>query len=77
MTHQKYIVQSVLIPKLDFTLNEAAGYILDHGYKSDNAKLDITKSFYRFRQHSPKKDTKTRTKKLSNGVELVIQYPDE
>ena len=66
-------VQSVIVPKKDFNLRQAKKWIKDNKYKLTfyKKKVDITKEFYRFRQTAPKYK-KYRTKKLNNGVMLVL-----
>jgi hypothetical protein len=67
-------VQSVLIPKNKFTKSQAINYIKEHfKYK----KIDETKNYYRFRQFKPKKNSHYISKKISNGVILVIEYDGE
>ena len=64
-------VQSVIINKDKFTKREANKWIKDNKYI--NKKVDITKNYYRFRQFTPKKGDKYRTKDLKNGVKLVLK----
>jgi hypothetical protein len=64
-------IQSVLVPKRYFTEKQAIRYIKQH---FQFKKIDETKKYYRFRQHEPKKDVHYISKKLSNGVILVIEY---
>jgi len=67
-------VQSVLIPKKYFTKEKAINYIVKHfKYK----KIDETPKYYRFRQFRPNKNSNYSSKKLKNGVILVIEYPNE
>lgn len=67
-------IQSVLIPKKKFTRNEAINYVKKHfKYK----KIDEKKNYYRFRQFNPHKDSSYSSKKLKNGVILVIEYDDD
>ncbi len=46
-----YKIQSVLIPKEYYSLDEAIDYIKEH-YKYK--KVDVTTHYYRFRQYQPK-----------------------
>jgi hypothetical protein len=66
-------VQSVLIPKNKFSKKEAINYIKEH-FKFK--KIDDTQrpNFYSFRQFKPTKGSNYSTKKLKNGVELVLEY---
>jgi len=65
-------IQTVLIPKEDFTLKEALQWLDDHNYP--HKKVDITEDFYRFRQMTPMKGGRYETKTLPNGVEIVLHY---
>lgn len=68
--------QSVVIPKKDFSLNEAKKWIKENGYKLTfyGKPVDITVGFYRFRQMAPSRfDKKSyKTKVLKNGILLII-----
>ena len=65
-------IQSVLIPKKNFTFQKAKKYIRDNNYIFK--KVDIAPNFFRFRQLEPELfDNKSYiTKTLDNGVLLVI-----
>jgi hypothetical protein len=64
-------IQSVLIPKNKFTRTKAINYIKKHfQYK----KIDEKKNYFRFRQFNPHKEATYSSKKLNNGVILVIEY---
>ena len=65
-------IQSVLIPKKNFTFQKAKKYIKDNNYIFK--KVDIAPNFFRFRQLEPELfDNKSYiTKTLDNGVLLVI-----
>ena len=65
-------IQTVLIPKEDFTLLEALQWLDDHNYA--HKKVDITENFWRFRQMTPAKGGRYETKTLPNGVEIVLHY---
>ena len=65
-------IQTVLIPKEDFTLQEALQWLDDHNYP--HKKVDITEDFSRFRQMTPMKGGRYVTKTLPNGVEIVLHY---
>lgn len=65
-------IQSVIIDKRFYSLQQAINYINLHGYKLK--KVDETKNFYRFRQFSPKKYDNYYVKDLKNNVKLVIGY---
>jgi hypothetical protein len=69
-------VQSVVIPKKNFSLSQAKKWIKDNNYKLTfyGKPVDLTVGFYRFRQMAPSNfDKKTyKTKVLKNGILLII-----
>jgi hypothetical protein len=72
-----YKLQSVLIPKTLYKLDNAIKWIDNHCFKLK--KIDETINFYRFRQIDPSYIgnlgyTNYKIKKLSNGIELVLAY---
>ena len=69
----KGLVQTVLVPKHDFSLQEAIDWLEAHGFK--HRKVDITEDFFRFRQMPPMRGGEYRSKTLPNGIEIVIHYP--
>jgi len=62
-------VQSILVPRDKYTLDEAIDYVRKH-FKM--TKVDIKPNYYRFRQFHPRPNAKYFTKKLDNGIMLVI-----
>ena len=66
-------IQSVLISRKYFTLEQAYNWIYKHNFK--HYKVDITDNFYRFRQYTPLpyKHFFT-TKSKTNGIEYIIQF---
>jgi ribosomal protein S15P/S13E len=64
-------VQSVIVPRDKFTLDEAINYVKQH-FKM--TKIDIKPNYYRFRQFHPRPNAKYFTKKLDNGIMLIIDY---
>ena len=68
-------IQSVLVPKATFSRSEAIKYVKEHFHY---LKIDSKPpNFYRFRQIDPVKGSRYITKKLDNGVELVIEKPPD
>ena len=67
-------VQTVLIPKHDFSLQQAIDWLEEHHF--GHRKVDITEDYFRFRQMEPKHGGRYVTKTLPNGVEIVIVYPN-
>lgn len=70
-------LQSVILPKINFTINDAVKWIIEHGY--DVKKIDETFNYWRFRQKDPNYLTrlgfnKVISKELPNGVILIIYY---
>jgi len=73
---EKSKVQSVLIPKKNFTLKKSHKWLLKHNFKIPK-KVDETINFYRYRQKLPNKKNTYTTKVLPNGVELVLMQKTE
>lgn len=79
--NKNYIIQSILIPTTNHSVEEATDWIVDHGYIL--RKIHQTKDYYRFRQHTPKycKDrecTDIKTIPIGNdGIKFIIYYCDE
>ncbi len=46
------ILQTVLLPKNKFTLEEALNYLKENNYK--DKKIDVTTNYYRARQRDPR-----------------------
>lgn len=71
-----FILQSVIVPKDNFTFKQAEKWIKENKYKTSfyGKKPDITENFYRFRQQATKnfKKGSYRTKTLPNGVQLIL-----
>ena len=57
-------VQSVLVPRDKYTMDQAIDYVRKH-FKM--TKIDIKPSYYRFRQFHPRPNAKYFTKKLDNA----------
>tara|TARA_R110000851_G_scaffold153199_1_gene295167 strand:- start:605 stop:829 length:225 start_codon:yes stop_codon:yes gene_type:complete len=66
--------QSVVFPKDKWTLTKAQKWLRDNNYKETyrNKKVDITPTQLRFRQTPPSKYKSYTSKKLKNGVILVL-----
>lgn len=69
-------VQSVLIPRSSFTLTEAKAWISSHGYKTsfEGKGVDVTESYYRFRQAAPGSFSQLRTKEIGRGIKLIVGF---
>ena len=67
-------LQSILVPKSRFSLEEAKKWILDNKYKVSyyGKQYHETKRYYRFRQHKNRRGKTYYIKKLPNGVKLVF-----
>lgn len=77
MNNKHYYLQSVLIPKTLYKLDDAIKWIDNHQFKLK--KIDETVNYYRFRQINPNYIenlgyTNYKIKTLSNGIELVLAY---
>jgi len=71
------IVQSVLINKHHYTLDEAINILLNYGLTLK--KVDETSNYYRFRQVEPKKlknqgYTKVKTNKINEYIYFITYY---
>ena len=67
-------LQTILIPKNNFTLEEAKKWIKDHKYRLSfgGKSVHITSHFYRFRQASFKKNANYHTLTIRNGIRFVF-----
>ena len=69
-------LQSILLDKSKFSRSKAIQWVKKHNMKPNTSAPNFaTTQFYRFRQMTPKKTYRYRTKKISKGVELVLAYP--
>ena len=76
----KDIIQSIAIPKSKFTRTQANKFIHDNGFKvsfGNKKGPDITTNFFRYRQHNPKNNLKTRLKKLPGDIYLIVEFKGE
>lgn len=74
-----YKIQSIIFKKSIWSINECINWLINNNKKYK--KIDETKNFYRFRQINPETLIKQgytipRTKKLNDGIELIIYYND-
>ena len=69
-------IQSVIIPKSKFSEKQATAFIIKNGFTTAGKRIKNykTTNFYRFRQRPPSHFDKStfKTKKYSNGVEIII-----
>lgn len=63
-------IQSVLIDKDIYTLEEAIGFLDDYGLS--HKKVDITDRLYRFRQIPPNKKYFYQTKNFFKGIKIIV-----
>lgn len=63
------VIQSILIPKSNFSLDEAIQYIKDH-YIFKKVDIDRNTAYYRFRQYTPRY---LKEKKGLTNVKTVIE----
>jgi hypothetical protein len=66
-------IQSVLLSRRYFTMQQAFQWIRDHGFKAK--KVDVTKNYYRFRQFNPSRLKQYRIikPKYQKGIEFVLE----
>ena len=69
----KTAVQSILIPRSKFSMEEAKRWVRGHGY-SISKLPDVTRTYYRFRQQGPEGFSRLRTKSIANGIKLIIGW---
>jgi hypothetical protein len=76
-----FIIQSILIPTAQYSVEDATDWIRTHGYTV--TKIHTTKAYHRFRQHTPqyakiRKCTNVRTIPIGNdGIKFIVNYCDE
>lgn len=63
-------IQSVLIDKDIYTLEEAIEFLDDYGLS--HKKVDITDNYYRFRQIPPNKKYFYRTENFAKGIKIIV-----
>jgi len=79
--NKDYIIQSILIPTTNYSVEDAETWVLEHGYKV--RKIHTTKDYHRFRQHTPKycKDRNCIDVKTipigSDGIKFIVYYCNE
>jgi hypothetical protein len=66
-------IQSIRFPRDKFTKAQASKWMKEHNYKLlKGKKVDITETQLRYRLHEPEQGGRYFTKKLKNGIQLVI-----
>lgn len=67
-------IQSILIPRKKFNINDAYKWIFDNGFKVyyRGMEPDRSKNFIRFRQENPKKYRGWFTVVLPNDIRLIF-----
>ena len=70
------MIQSILIPKKYFSIDDAKLWIIYHGFKLKfrNKPYHETSKYYRFRQSIPSKLFNYRNFKLKNGIIFIVTY---
>jgi hypothetical protein len=70
------VIQSVILPKKNFTKSSAIKWIKDHKYIPNfhGKGVDITKNTFRFRQKAPSKivPSSYKTQSIARGIKLVV-----
>lgn len=68
-------IQSVRFDKSKYTIKQGHDWLKNHGLKLlKNKKVDIAKNFYRFRIITPSYFKHFITKKIADGIEIVIGF---
>ena len=69
-----YLIQSVALRRDKFSKASASAWMRDHGYSA--TKIDVTPSFYRFRQIDPERlaGGRFRTIGLGEVGQMTISY---
>ena len=69
------MIQSVLLDKSKFSRSEAIAWVKDHGFEPNTTAPNFaTTNYWRFRQATPKKGLRYRTKVITPGIELILAY---
>jgi hypothetical protein len=63
-------IQSILFPRASWKQNDARAWLREHDYKS--RKVDVTKSYFRFRQEDPAHFEVLRTRILGEGIKAIV-----
>lgn len=71
---QSSIVQSIMFHRKFFTTDQARHWLIHHKFKAN--KVDITKNYYRFRQHKPSKRYYYRVKEVTPGILFAFAFPN-
>ena len=69
-------IQSILIPKSLYTQAQANTWIIHHNYKLTHRRkgVDVTNTYFRYRQRDPKNYTIKRTIKFGDsGIKAIVQ----
>lgn len=66
-------IQSIIFNKEKYSIERARYWLFINDLKY-YGKVDIKKNTYRFRQTNPNKYRHFRTKKISNGITLVLGF---
>jgi len=72
------MIQSILIPKANYTLAAAKKWLKDRGHEIvfEGKQVHETKDYYRFRQAEPKKKYNYRIIKIpkSKGIKFIVGF---
>jgi hypothetical protein len=64
------MLSTILVPKANFNRKEAIQWVSSHGYLT--SKIESAPNYYRFRQLRPDPDARYYSKRLPNGILLVL-----
>ena len=69
------MIQSVVLDKSKFSRSEAIAWVKDHGFEPNTTAPNFaTTNYWRFRQATPKRGLRYRTKVIRPGIELILAY---
>lgn len=70
------VVQSVIIPKSEFTFLQAVRWLIVNDYKTtfEGKRVHVTKNNWRFRQRAPVSNNRYITHILPNKIKIVLMY---
>jgi hypothetical protein len=65
------MIQSVMFDKKIWGIPQAVEWLINKGYVF--SKVDVGKNYYRFRQLKPSKKDKYITRKLKDGINIIVK----
>jgi hypothetical protein len=68
------MLQSVLFSRQLWTIGQAKSWLKQHGLNPAYKTPDVTSNFIRFRQAEPNRNFSYRTRRIGDGIELIIGF---